>query len=178
MILEVDWKISKIEDLGESKEYSIEYFAKDQNLKDIATNYAVINGNDSNILTKILDGCERASGELASAINVYLNVDTYTGGPATDDRRSFEKFLKRSSVKDKIMSEMATENITRVYSGEWAETDLISLSSDTALNEILANISALAYEIAYYKVSQINNPLITTEIKNGWMAKLASHFYN
>lgn len=92
-----------------------------------------------------------------------------------------EKFLlqykKRALVKDKIMSEIATENVSRLMTGEWSETDLIMLTQDPSLKDILDDLSTLSFEIAYSKIDYIANPLITEAIKNGWKAKLAQYFY-
>ncbi len=95
----------------------------------------------------------------------------------TIEQKYLEQYKKRAAVKDKIMSEIATENIGRVLQGIWTESDLVALTTDFQLKDILDDLSTLSYEIAYSKVDGITNELITQEIKDGWKAKLAQYFY-
>jgi hypothetical protein len=88
------------------------------------------------------------------------------------------RYLNRAAEKNEIIAEMATKNVLRLEAGTWSEMDLLSLSSDAQLNEILSNINdALAFEIAYAKVDSITNPLITSEIKEEWKSMLVNYFY-
>lgn len=87
------------------------------------------------------------------------------------------KYLNRAADKNEIIAEMATQNVLRLEAGTWTEGDLVDLSSDPQLNEILSNINALAFEIAFAKVDSITNPLITSEIKAEWKSMLLNYFY-
>ena len=87
------------------------------------------------------------------------------------------KYSKRASVIPEIMSQMATENMDRVRAGTWTVSQLIGLTQDAQLKEILTDLYSLSFEIAYGKIDGIANSIVTTEIKNGWKAKLAANFY-
>lgn len=89
----------------------------------------------------------------------------------------FARFKKRASVKDSMIAEMAAGNMERVRSGVWTTGQLIALTQDEQLKQVLSDISSLSFEIAYSKVDAITNPIITTEIKNSWKALLADNFY-
>lgn len=91
--------------------------------------------------------------------------------------KDFARFKKRASVKDGMIAEMAAGNMERVRSGVWTSAQLIGLTQDEQLKQILSDIATLSFEIAYSKVDAITNPLITVEIKNSWKALLADNFY-
>lgn len=91
--------------------------------------------------------------------------------------KDLDRYTRRASVKDLIIAEMAAENMERVRSGVWTVADLVALTQDPILKEIILDILILSFELAYQKIDAITNDLITTEIKNHWKAKLASHFY-
>jgi len=96
----------------------------------------------------------------------------------TQEQKDKIKYLKRASVRDQIIAEMATENMTRVRAGVWSVNDLIGLTQDNMLKEILGDMQSLSYELAYGKIDLITNSLITTDIKNAWKMKLYLNFYN
>jgi hypothetical protein len=96
----------------------------------------------------------------------------------TPDELRLIKYANRYESVKIIMSEFATENVSRLVSGEWTLPQLVSLMSDAQLQELLNFINTLSFEIAIGKVQAITNPLITQTIKDGWAAKLQSHFYN
>lgn len=96
----------------------------------------------------------------------------------TQEQKDKIKYLKRASVRDQIIAEMATENMTRVRAGIWSVSDLIALTQDSTLKEILSDMQSLSYELAYGKIDLITNSLITTDIKNAWKMKLYLNFYN
>ncbi len=88
------------------------------------------------------------------------------------------KYSKRASVKDQIMVEMATENMERVRAGIWSTPQLIALTQDPELKLVQDDLNSLSFELAVMKLQAITNPIITSEIKAGWIAKVQSHFYN
>ena len=73
---------------------------------------------------------------------------------------------------------MASENMGRVRAGIWTVQNLVDLTQDVELKRVLDDISTLSFELAAQKLQAINNPLLTTEIKNSWLQKLMSNFYN
>ena len=89
-----------------------------------------------------------------------------------------ERYAKRAIAKDKIIAEFAAENMARVRSGVWTVPQLISLTQDAGLKALLDNVNTLSFEIASTMVPNLTNPLLTAEIKTGWVAKLQAHFYN
>ena len=91
--------------------------------------------------------------------------------------KDFTKYMKRAKVKDIIISEMASENMQRVRTGVWTVSELISLTQDAELKQVLDDISTLSYELAVMKIQELTNPLITTDIKTAWSLKLQSYFY-
>lgn len=53
-----------------------------------------------------------------------------------------------------------------------------TLFGNADLKMVLDNINTLSFELAQSKLNAINIPLLTTEIKSDWIAKLQSHLYN
>jgi hypothetical protein len=96
----------------------------------------------------------------------------------TQTEKDYEKYMKRAAVKDKIIAEMATENMARVRAGVWTVPNLVALTQDPELKLILDDINTLSFELAVLKLMALTNPLITQKIKNDWVLKLQSHFYN
>jgi hypothetical protein len=90
----------------------------------------------------------------------------------------YDKYVKRAAAKDKIIAEMASENMERVRAGTWTVPDLIGLTQDATLKDVLDDISTLSFELAQMKLQAATNPLLTTEIKDSWLAKLQAHLYN
>jgi hypothetical protein len=107
-----------------------------------------------------------------------IEDDAPTPPAKTPDELRLIKYAKRYEAVKTIMSEFATENVARLVSGTWSLEQLVSLMSDPQLQELLNFINTLSFEIAIGKVQAITNPLITQTIKDGWAAKLQSHFYN
>ena len=87
-----------------------------------------------------------------------------------------EKYLKRSRAINNMIAEMASENVSRVRSGLWTVNDLVGLTQDAQIKEILSDLMSLSFEIAYGKVDGVTNALITSDIKTLWKAKLAANF--
>lgn len=149
-----------------------------------------LDGLDANIKFKVA-GFEHKEGWLTIHLNAALDsqqeIDLQTYVTAHDANaplsnelqkiKDFERFKKRAEVKDTILAEMASENMERVRTGVWSPAQLIGLTQDPELKSILDDINTLSYEIAYSKIDGLGNSLLNTDIKNGWKAKLASHFY-
>lgn len=107
-----------------------------------------------------------------------IDLTAYNAAVApTQAEKDMIRFAKRAAAKDLIIAEMATENMARLRSGTWTVPQLISLTTDAQLKDILGDITALSFEIAASKIPYLTNPILTTEIKTGWAQKLASHFY-
>jgi hypothetical protein len=96
----------------------------------------------------------------------------------TQAEKDYEKYMKRADVKDRIIAEMATENMARVRAGIWTVPNLVALTQDPELKLVLDDINTLSFELAVSKLMALTNPLITQKIKNEWILKLQSHFYN
>jgi hypothetical protein len=90
----------------------------------------------------------------------------------------FQKYLKRASVKDQIIAEMAAENMERVRAGVWSVVDLVGLTQDAELKLVLDDINTLSFELAQSKLSSATNPLLTQAIKTGWILKLQANLFN
>ena len=88
-----------------------------------------------------------------------------------------ERYTKRSIAKNTIIAEMATENMQRIRSGEWTTSDVISLTQDEELKQVLSDVHSLSFELAAMKLSTAANPLMTSAIKLAWITKLQAHFY-
>jgi hypothetical protein len=95
----------------------------------------------------------------------------------TQKEKDIARFTKRAAAKNIIIAEMAADNMERVRNGVWTTSQLMGLTVDPGLLNVLNNISTLSYEIAAYNVYNLTNPLITVAIKQVWIAKLQSHFY-
>jgi len=108
--------------------------------------------------------------------NEFNNVSNYVA--PTQAEIDALKYSKRAEARNKIIVEMATENMERIRAGTWTVPQLIELTQDVQLKEILLDLNSLSFEIAYGKIDSISNPLITSDIKTNWKNKLAQHFYN
>lgn len=95
----------------------------------------------------------------------------------TQSELDYDRYIKRSQAKEKILAEFAAENMGRVRAGIWTVPNLIALTQDAQLILLLANINTLSFELAIATVQGITNPLITTEIKAAWVAKLQANLF-
>jgi len=121
----------------------------------------------------IIDMSEESKIYLRNMFNGVPN--TYT---PTQKEIDYQKYLKRAAAKDKIIAEMASENMERVRNGIWSVANLISLTQDTDLKHVLDDINTLSFELAMSKLQTITNPLLTAEIKLAWITKLQNNLYN
>jgi Mg2+/Co2+ transporter CorB len=101
-----------------------------------------------------------------------------TSRPLTQEEKDKAKYLKRAEALNKMMAEMAVENMARVRSGVWTIDDLVSLTQDTMVKQLISDLTSLSFELAYQKVDLITSPAVTSDIKIQWKTKLASNFFN
>lgn len=90
----------------------------------------------------------------------------------------FIRYSARARVRDELIATMATENMGRVRSGEWTTAQLIALASDPVMVQTINHMNTLSFELAASTIASSTNPLLTPEIKTGWVSKLQAHFYN
>lgn len=112
----------------------------------------------------------------------YINFTKYFPIQTDENLTQFDidkiKYMKRASVKNSLLAEMATENMERVRSGIWTVQDLINLTQDSDLKLALDDINTLSFELAQSKILAAPNSLLTTEIKNSWILKLQNNLFN
>lgn len=96
----------------------------------------------------------------------------------TQSQKDFIKYKQRASVKDDIIAQMATENMERVRNGVWTVSQLVELTQDAGLKNVLDDVNTLSFELAQAKIQTLTNPLLTTEIKNSWIMKLQANLFN
>lgn len=95
----------------------------------------------------------------------------------SQQEKDYQRYIKRAQAKDKILAEMASENMTRVRVGTWSVPQLIELTQDTQLKQVLDDVNTLSFELAASKLAQLTTPIITDGIKTAWIEKLQRHFY-
>lgn len=116
-----------------------------------------------------------AEGWIISATDNYMDALLNRLTPA---QRDDIKYKNRARALDQIMAWMAVENMTRVRAGIWSVPQLISLTQDATVKEIISDLSSLSFEIAYSKIDLIAPAFVTPEIKATFKAKLAANFFN
>lgn len=120
--------------------------------------------------------------ELDTHKNTYLeafeswNNDRLAASIAKE--KAIVKYMTRARVKDRLIAEIAVENVERIKNGTWQISDLIALTQDAGIKAVLDDMNSLSFELALAKIDNIAAPIITTEIKNQWKAKLASSLFN
>lgn len=138
--------------------------------------------NYNGIIFRTIEELEEAMQSLPEEQKILLRneFNGINNSPPTQsqEEKDLAKYQKRAAVKDLIISEMATENMSRVRAGIWTVSDLINLTQDPTLKLVLDDISTLSFELAAQKLQTANNPLLTSDIKNKWILKLRGHFYN
>lgn len=90
----------------------------------------------------------------------------------TQEELDLEKYEKRASVKDKLIAKMAVGNVNRVRTGTWSVNDLVAMTQDEKLKQIVIDLNTLSFELAIHKVMLLDNPLVTQEIKMEWINML------
>jgi hypothetical protein len=123
---------------------------------------------------------EIAISNLGESSKVMLRNMFYgTPQPASTQKDlDYQKYLKRASVKDQILAEMASENMERVRNGVWTVPQLIALTQDVELKLVLDDIATLSFELAQSKLNAATNPMITSDIKTQWITKLQNNLFN
>lgn len=137
--------------------------------------------NWKGIIIKTKEELERAIANLPEADKQSLRNE-FDGGskklPLTQVEKDYIKYERRANIKDKIIAEMATENMGRIRSGVWTVPDLISLTQDQEIKGVLDDVHSLSFELAVNKIRALSNPIITQSIKKAWIAKLTLYFFN
>jgi hypothetical protein len=85
------------------------------------------------------------------------------------------RLLKRAQVRDALFAEMGSENLGRVRAGVWTSDDLDDLID--SLDHVLKRVNSLSFERAMVALQAASHPLLTPEIKAGWIAKLQANLY-
>jgi hypothetical protein len=137
--------------------------------------------NINGIIVKSKEELEKVIANLPEAQKEILRNE-FDGRPnvkkQSASEKDYNKYLKRAAAKDKIIAEMATENMERVRAGKWSVPDLVELTQNTDLKLVLDDISTLSFELAATKLSSIRHRLLTEDIRKGWIAKLQANYYN
>lgn len=87
------------------------------------------------------------------------------------------RYLNRAKVKDNLIAEICTENMQRIRNGTWTVEQLISLTVDSDFIKIQNDINSLSFELAQSKIMSMTNPLITQDIKLGWVGRLQENLF-
>lgn len=85
-----------------------------------------------------------------------------------------EKYLRRANAKPLLMAEMAAMNVARIKNGTWTVAQLTALMQDEQIKALIAHMETLSFELAIGVIQGLTNPLITTEIKSAWTARLVA----
>ncbi len=97
--------------------------------------------------------------------------------PPTQFELDVSRYKKRAQARDGLLAEMAAENMARVRSGVWSVNDLTALMAEPSIKAVLDLIGALSFEMAASALAAATHPLLTPEIKAGWVAKLQEKFF-
>jgi nucleoside phosphorylase len=97
--------------------------------------------------------------------------------PPTQRELDVARYRNRAQARDGLLAEMAADNMARVRSGAWGVGDLTALMSDPSTKVVLELINALSFEMAASALAAATHPLLTPEIKAGWVAKLQEKFF-
>jgi len=103
--------------------------------------------------------------------------DVPTPTPLTAYEKDVWRYKMRDSVKGQIIAEMASDNMARVRAGVWTVPELIGLASDPLLAQVQGYMATLSFELAAQALATSEHPLLTPEIKAGWIAKLQANFF-
>lgn len=89
----------------------------------------------------------------------------------------YRRYIRRAEVRAQLLAEMAADNMARVRAGVWTVADLQALMADPQTKVVVELINTLSFELAAAALNAAPGPLITPEIKAGWIAKLQAHYY-
>lgn len=136
----------------------------------------------------IINGTTVNTAEELEALIINMSEETkvgfrhlfYNTAPAepSQKEKDYNKYIQRAQIKDKLLAEMATENMERVRNGVWTVPDLIGLTQDPTLKLVLDDINTLSFELAQSKLLSVTHALLTTDIKNSWILKLQNNLFN
>lgn len=117
--------------------------------------------------------------QIRDIVDNYDPYEQYTEEQLKQKQRKadFIRYKQRAQAKSDMLAEMAAGNMERVRSGIWTVAQLIALTQDPELKQLLDDVNTLSFEIAYSRVDTLTNPILTTEIKNSWKELLEEHFY-
>ncbi len=91
--------------------------------------------------------------------------------------KDYLRYKQRGEAKNGIIAEMAAGNMERVRSGVWTVSQLIALTQDEQLKQLLDDVNTLSFEIAYSRIDGLTNSILTVEIKNSWKKLLSDNFF-
>lgn len=136
-------------------------------------------------ITKEIDGTYSWDENLPNQEEIQELVNNYDpDSQLTEEQqkqkqrqKDFMRFKQRAEIKSTLIAEMAAGNMERVRSGIWTTSQLISLTQDLELKQILNDLDSLSFEIAYSRIDGLTSPLLTTEIKNSWKKLLSDNFF-
>ena len=97
--------------------------------------------------------------------------------PLTQFERDQSRYARRAAARDQLLAYMAADNMARVRAGVWSVQDLTSLLDDPAVATANAYMGTLSYELAAQAIAGASTPLLTSEIRADWIARLSEHFY-
>ncbi len=124
-----------------------------------------------------LGGMVRNGGALAFS-QLRMDAHVAANGPViTQFELDQARYQKRAAVRDELIAYMAADNMSRVRSGAWTVPQLVSLMDDPAVSSATSYMSTLSYELAAQAIGSAATPLLTPEIRAGWISKLQAHFY-
>lgn len=136
-------------------------------------------------ITKEVDGSYSWDESLPNQSQIEALVDSYDPyAQYTEEQKKqkqrqadFMRYKQRAEAKSGMLAEMAAGNMERVRSGIWTVEQLIALTQDPELKQLLDDVNTLSFEIAYSRIDSLTNPILTVEIKNSWKALLVENFY-
>jgi hypothetical protein len=136
----------------------------------------IING----ITVNTAEELEAVISEMSEETQVGFRHLFHNTTPAepSQKEKDYNKYLQRAQVKDKLLAEMATENMERVRNGTWSVSDLIGLTQDPTLKLVLDDINTLSFELAQAKLLTATHALLTSDVKNSWIMKLQNNLFN
>lgn len=146
--------------------------------------WAIVN---ENLIIELIDSEEYPERQCQMIVNISQESPQPQVGwslignkfqPPNQKEKDYNKYIKRAEAKNKILAEMASENMERVRNGVWSVPQLVGLTQDVELKLVLDDVNTLSFELAQSKLLSCTNPLLTTEIKMGWIAKLQANLYN
>lgn len=111
----------------------------------------------------------------------WVVLDSYPQVPSQPEPSQFDldqaRYRKRAAVKDALLAYMAADNMSRVRNGVWTVPDLTALLADPAVATANACMGTLSFELAAQAIASASTPLLTSEIRADWIARLQAHFY-